>query len=173
MAIEMKQDKFDLKIGVLSDYLQARPKEEIKNIRNKNGLINYKKFMGLIKSNEREISSELVRKYFLVQNLGDLLKNLKKLKNNPVENKRLVNLIKSGLSDFKNEIKKMSEEEKRIENPYEIVNVVENMLEFNGQQQGQGLIKILTLRHMLSRLPISLAYLKAKNNTEKLQNEIR
>ena len=67
--------------------------------------------MGLIKSKEREISNELVRKYFLVQNLGDLLENVKKLKNNPEENKWLVNLIKSGLSDFKSEIEKMSEEE--------------------------------------------------------------
>ena len=39
-------------------------------------------------------------------------------------------------------------------------------------QQGQGL-KILTLDQMLSRLPISLAQLKAGNNSEKLKNEIR
>ena len=39
-------------------------------------------------------------------------------------------------------------------------------------QQGQGL-KILTPDQMLSRLPISLAQLKAGNNSEKLKNEIR
>ena len=39
-------------------------------------------------------------------------------------------------------------------------------------QQGQGL-KILTPNQMLSRLPISLAQLKAGNNSEKLKNEIR
>ena len=39
-------------------------------------------------------------------------------------------------------------------------------------QQGKG-IKILTPKHMLSRLPISLAQLKAGNNSEKLKNEIR
>ena len=39
-------------------------------------------------------------------------------------------------------------------------------------QQGQRL-KILTLSEMLSRLPISLAQLKAGNNSEKLKNEIR
>ena len=38
--------------------------------------------------------------------------------------------------------------------------------------QGQCL-KILTLIQMLSRLPISLAQLKAVNNSEKLKNEIR
>ena len=39
-------------------------------------------------------------------------------------------------------------------------------------QQGKG-FKILTLNQMLSRLPISLAQLKAGNNSEKLKNEIR
>ena len=65
----------------------------------------------------------------------------------------------------------MSEEEE-IKNPNEIVNLVENILEFNRQQQGQGL-KILTPSQMLSRLPNSLAQLKAGNNSEKLKNEIR
>ena len=39
-------------------------------------------------------------------------------------------------------------------------------------QPGQGL-KILTPDQMLSRLPITLAQLKAGNNSEKLKNEIR
>ena len=39
-------------------------------------------------------------------------------------------------------------------------------------QQGKGL-KILTPQQMLSRLPITLAQLKAGNNSEKLKNEIR
>ena len=38
--------------------------------------------------------------------------------------------------------------------------------------KGQGL-KILTPNQMLSRLPITLAQLKAGNNSEKLKNEIR
>ena len=40
------------------------------------------------------------------------------------------------------------------------------------KQKGQGL-KILTPQQMLSRLPISLAQLKAGNNSEKLKNQIR
>ena len=40
------------------------------------------------------------------------------------------------------------------------------------EQSGQGL-KILTLDQMLSRLPISLAQLKAGNNSEKVKNDIR
>ena len=39
-------------------------------------------------------------------------------------------------------------------------------------QRGQGL-KILTPSQMFSRLPVSLAQLKAGNNSEKLKNEIR
>ena len=39
-------------------------------------------------------------------------------------------------------------------------------------QQGKGL-KTLTLEQMLSRLPISLYQLKAGNNSQKLNNEIR
>ena len=39
-------------------------------------------------------------------------------------------------------------------------------------QQEKGL-KILIPNQMLSRLPISLAQLKAENNSEKLKNEIR
>ena len=42
----------------------------------------------------------------------------------------------------------------------------------NGQTEGKGL-KILTPNQMLSRLPITLAQLKAGNNSEKLKNEIR
>ena len=57
---------------------------------------------------------------------------------------------------------------KKLEN-----HVAEESLEFNKQnQQGQGL-KILTPDQMLSRLPITLAQLKAGNNSQKLINEIR
>ena len=67
----------------------------------------------------------------------------------------------------------MSEGEKEIENPDETVDIVENILEFNRQQQQQQGLKILTPNQMLSRLPIALAQLKAGNNSEKLKNEIR
>ena len=66
----------------------------------------------------------------------------------------------------------MTEDEIKTEKPNEIVDIVEKILEFNEQQEGKGL-KILTPSQMLSRLPISLAQLKAGNNSEKLKNEIR
>ena len=66
----------------------------------------------------------------------------------------------------------MSEQEKKPENPNETVDTVESILDFNRQEQGQGL-KTLTPNQMLSRLSISLAQLKAGNNSEKLKNEIK
>ena len=48
----------------------------------------------------------------------------------------------------------------------------EESAEQTRNQQGKGL-KILTPNQMLSRLPISLAQLKAGNNSQKLKNEIR
>ena len=60
-----------------------------------------------------------------------------------------------------------------IEENEKITNIVEHILYFNQlEQKGEGL-KILTPNQMLSRLPISLAQLKAGNNSEKLKNEIR
>ena len=68
-------------------------------------------------------------------------------------------------------IEKVPENEKcKIEENEKIINIVDNILYFN--QSGQGL-KTLTPNQMLSRLPISLAHLKAGNNSEKLQNKIR
>ena len=82
-------------------------------------------------------------------------------------------MINSGLKDLKEEIKKISEAEIEIEDPESIVKIVEEILNFNKQnQQGQGL-KILTPNQMISRLPITLAQLKAGSNSEKLKNEIR
>ena len=67
----------------------------------------------------------------------------------------------------------MSEEEKEIETPSEIIDIVKEFLEFNKQnQEGQGL-KILTPDQMISRLPVSLAQLKTGNNSQKLKNQIR
>ena len=44
---------------------------------------------------------------------------------------------------------------------------------FNGLTKKEDGLKILTPNQILSRLPITLAQLKAGNNSEKLKNEIR
>ena len=51
--------------------------------------------------------------------------------------------------------------------------LAEEILRFNKQKQEEQGIKILMPSQMLSRLPITLAQLKAGNNSEKLKNEIR
>ena len=77
-----------------------------------------------------------------MEDLESLLEKLRMWKNNSERNKILLGLINNGLKDFFKKIEDMSEEEKVIENPNEIINLVENILEFNRQQQEQGL-KIL------------------------------
>ena len=69
----------------------------------------------------------------------------------------------------------MSEDEMKIQKPDKLLKIVEETCNFNKEiWQYQGLVlKILTPNQMLSRLPISLAQLKAANNSEKLKNEIR
>ena len=67
----------------------------------------------------------------------------------------------------------MSEDEKEVEKPDKILKIVEEILEFNKQNQSGKGLKILTPNQMLSRLPISLAQLKTGNNSEKLKNKIR
>ena len=101
-----------------------------------------------------------------------MLKELYRIKNKK-ENKKFVDLIKSGLKGLKDEIKEMSENEIEIERPDKMVDLAQKMLEVNRQnQEGQG-FKILTPEQMLSRLPISLAQLKIGNNFQKLKNAIR
>ena len=148
---------------------QEHKDKEEENIRDGNGLIDYKRLKRLIDLKNIDPNDELVRKNFKVHDLVSLLEKLKNSKNNTERNDIQANLIKSGLRE---KIEDMSKHEKEIENPDVIVDIVEKILEFNNQQRGQGL-KILTPSQMLSRLPISLAQLKAGNNFEKLKNEIR
>ena len=91
------------------------------------------------------------------------------------KNEDQVYLIKKVLNKMKKKnIEKVTEDKKSmIEENKKIINIVEHILYFNQlEQKGEGL-KILTPNQMLSRLPISLAQLKAGNNSEKLKNEIR
>ena len=78
-------------------------------------------------------------------------------------------------SDLKDQIKKMSKDEVENEKPDKILHIVEEILEFNKkiQKQSGERLKVLTPDQMLNRLAISLAQLKAANNSEKRKNEIR
>ena len=59
---------------------------------------------------ERNINSELVKKYFFTNGLGDVLEIFKKSKTNSTRNKIQVTMIRNGLRDLKKEITNMSEE---------------------------------------------------------------
>ena len=87
------------------------------------------------------------------------------------KNNELVEAIKGRWCNLKDEIKKISEDEKETEKPDKILKIVEKVLDFNKKirmQQCLGL-KILTPNQMISRLPITLAQLKVGNNFEKLK----
>ena len=76
-----------------------------------------------VKEKETGINSEVFQRHFKFQRSSDIHKT-----NDKNKNSKLVNLIKSGLNDFKNEIENMGEEEKEIEKPNEMVNIVEKFL---------------------------------------------
>ena len=90
------------------------------------------------------------------------------------ESKAQVNTIENILTSLVKKIEsRPTSDVIKIKNRNNMLEIVEIILYFNQpNQSGQGL-KILTLNRKLSRLPISLAQLKAGNNSEKLKNKIR
>ena len=91
----------------------------------------------------------------------------------------IINAFKKGIFPYKDgfKVEKESDEESTFESEEigttDIPDLeTEKSAAEKRNQQGQGLKK-LTPNQMLSRLPISLAQLKAGNNSEKLKNEIR
>ena len=90
------------------------------------------------------------------------------------KNKSMVESINEKLTKLKNIVKNVPKDEvSKFEENEKIIDIVERILELNSEKkQGSGL-KILTPNQMLSRLPITLAQLKAGNNSEKLKNQIR
>ena len=89
-------------------------------------------------------------------------------------NEDLIYVIKKVLDKMKKAIKNVPENKTfKIEYNKKIINIVGGIFYLNQlNQSGKGL-EILTPNQMLSRLPITLAELKAGNNSEKLKNEIR
>ena len=90
------------------------------------------------------------------------------------KNKDNVEPIDEKLNRMKKIIKNVLENKTlKIEESEKIIDIVEKILELNSKNKlGLGL-KNLTPDQMLSRLPITLAELKAGNNSEKLKNEIK
>ena len=148
--------------------LEEESEEELEKTRD-----DYKIFIEYIENESKGINYDLFKDYFDLVVPSALAKKLYEAKNKN-KNNELVELIKVRWSNLKDETEKMSKEEIENKKPDKILKIVEEILNFNQleQQKGEGL-KILTPNQMLSRLPISLAQLKAGNNSEKLKNEIR
>ena len=113
-----------------------------------------KQIFKYIEDESKDIKYDLFKEYFDFELPTVLAKKLYETKDKK-KNNDLVELIKIRWSNLKDEIGKMSEDEKKIEKPDKILKIVEEILKFNKQKQsGQGL-KILTPNQMLSRLPIT------------------
>ena len=127
-----------------------------------------------IKRKEQNINNELFKAYFTdYQSPSSMYKKLSKTENTEI-NKTRADLIKKVLTKLKRIIENTPKDDAaKIEENEKIIDVVERILELNNKiQSGEGL-KILTPSQMPSKLPITLAQLKAGNNSEKLKNEIR
>ena len=115
----------------------------------------------------------MFKEYFTIyQSPGHMYKKLREREGK--RNEDQVYLIKEVLNRMKKANENVSENKTfKTEENKKMTNIVKRILYFNKlEQSGQGL-KILTPNQMLSRLPITLAQLKAGNNSEKLKNEIR
>ena len=145
-----KQEVIDaFKTGIFS-YIDAfQIKEESKEER-------AKKFLEYIESETKDININFFNKYFNIAVPSALAKQFYETKYK--KKNKLINIINSGLSDLKDEIKKMSEDEKKkFEQPDKVLKILNKIIDFNKQiQEGLGL-NILTPNQLLSRLSISLA----------------
>ena len=115
----------------------------------------------------------MFKEYFTnYQSPSDMYKKSRETEGTRNENR--VYLIKQVLNKMKKVTENVSGYKTfKIEENEKITNIVERILYFNQlNQQGNGL-KILTPSQMLTISPISLAQLKAGNNSKKLKIEIR
>ena len=125
-----------------------------------------------LKKEEKNINNELFKYYFInYQKPSDMYKKSRETKDKINEDQ--VDLIKEILDKIKEEIKNVPKNKKIVIKLNEEINITERILYFNQLEQQDLGLKILTPDQMLSRLPITLAQLKAGNNSEKFKNEIR
>ena len=133
----IKLDYKKLRLADIYDYLsdeeQEEKQKEEQEEEQKETITDANEINKSVNKQETDINTELFKKHFKFQRPSDMLKSLHKANTN--QNNELVSIIDSGLKDLKGEIKKMSEEERKIEKPYNIVKIVEEILNFNKQQQ--------------------------------------
>ena len=128
--------------------------------------------MDIIKKKKENINNKLFTYYFDYLNPVIMFERLRDASDE--KNKDLGESINKKLTKLKNIVKNVLKDKvSKVEENETIIDTVERILELNSEKKiGLGL-KILTPDQMLNRLPITLAQLKAGNNSEKLKNEIR
>ena len=126
-----------------------------------------------IANKQKMIHPESFREYFEYLSPSEMYENLNETIE-PEKNKAQVNAIRYKLANLREAIKNspMIDANKTI-NRNNMQETVERILEFNQLNQSRQGLKILTPNQILSRLPISLAQLKAGNSSENLKKEIR
>ena len=131
-----------------------------------------KQKMDIINKNKEKINNGLFKEYFNYSNPDTMIRILKGVGDE--KNKNMVESINKKLNKMKKIIKNVPENKQfKIEENKKTIDIVQKILELNREKQlGLG-IKILTPNQMFSRLPITLAQLKAGNNSAKPRNEIR
>ena len=132
-----------------------------------------KEFFKYIDDESKNVNYFLFKYYFNFLKRSDLAEKLFEIKDEE-KNNDFVEEIKNRWRKLRDDIEKLSDDDEKKNRGLKILEIVKKTLKFNEQKQqsGQG-IKILTPNQMLSRLPITLAQLKAGNNSDKLKNEIR
>ena len=84
------------------------------SLKKKEKIFNANEFNKWVNKQETSINQELFLKYFNFPRPSDMFKYLYQT-NDKEKNNELVKVINSGLKDLKEKIKKMSEEERKIE----------------------------------------------------------
>ena len=92
------------------------------------------KLRNIIEEEEENINMELFQKYFCFTKPSLMLKVLKNVEDKE-KNHDFVGLIKSSLTEFKDNIKWISEDEKRIEQSDRKVDIIEEIIDFNEQNK--------------------------------------
>ena len=122
-------------------------------------------FIQLKINKNKDLDTMIGNKRYTINNVNELVNKIAETKigkNNAI--KKYNNLISK--AEQITELRSAEPRQKMLK----IFNYLGEM--FNGPTEGKGL-KILTPDQTLSRLPIILAQLKARNSSEKLKNEIR
>ena len=116
--------------------------------------------MDITNKKKKNINNKLLKEYFDYSNPDTIIKRLKDVKDD--KNKNTVESINKKLNKIKKILENVPNDKPfKIEKNEKTIDIVEKIFELNREKQlGLGL-KILTTNQVFSRLPITLAQLKA------------